>query len=67
MKRVAIVQSSYIPWKGYFDTIAAVDQFILDDDMQYTRRDWRNRNQVTTPQGVQKCAGTGEEQIPPED
>ena len=53
MKKVAIVQSNYIPWKGYFDMIAAVDEFILYDDMQYTRRDWRNRNQIKSPQGVQ--------------
>ncbi len=53
MKKVAILQSNYVPWKGYFDMIAAVDEFILYDDMQYTRRDWRNRNQIKTPQGVQ--------------
>ena len=53
MKKVAILQSNYIPWKGYFDMIAAVDEFVLFDDMQYTRRDWRNRNQVKTSQGVQ--------------
>lgn len=53
MKRVAIVQSNYIPWKGYFDLIAAVDEFVLYDDMQYTRRDWRNRNLIKTPRGVQ--------------
>lgn len=52
-KKVAILQSNYIPWKGYFDMIASVDEFILYDDMQYTRRDWRNRNQIKTPQGVQ--------------
>lgn len=52
-KKVAIVQSNYIPWKGYFDMIASVDEFILYDDMQYTRRDWRNRNQIKTPQGLQ--------------
>lgn len=52
MKKVAILQSNYIPWKGYFDMIAAVDEFILYDDMQYTRRDWRNRNQIKTSQGV---------------
>lgn len=51
MKRVAIVQSNYIPWKGYFDFINMVDEFILYDDMQYTRRDWRNRNYVKTPRG----------------
>jgi hypothetical protein len=52
-KRVAIVQSNYIPWKGYFDLIAACDEFILLDDVQYTRRDWRNRNRIKTPTGVQ--------------
>lgn len=51
MKKVAILQSNYIPWKGYFDMIAAVDEFILYDDMQYTRRDWRNRNKIKTLQG----------------
>jgi hypothetical protein len=53
VKKVAIVQSNYIPWKGYFDLIAAVDEFILYDDMQFTRRDWRNRNKIKTPQGLQ--------------
>ena len=52
MKKIAIIQSNYIPWKGYFDMIAAVDEFILFDDVQYTRRDWRNRNQIKTSQGV---------------
>ncbi|HRD69444.1 MAG TPA: WbqC family protein [Legionella sp.] len=52
MKKVAIVQSNYIPWKGYFDMIAAVDEFIIFDRMQYTKRDWRNRNQIKTAQGV---------------
>lgn len=51
-KKVAILQSNYIPWKGYFDMIAAVDEFILYDDMQYTRRDWRNRNQIKTAEGL---------------
>jgi len=52
MKRVAITQSNYIPWRGYFDLIASVDEFILYDDMQYTRRDWRNRNKIKTGQGT---------------
>lgn len=50
-KRVAIVQSNYIPWKGYFDLMNSVDEFILLDNVQYTRRDWRNRNLVKTPRG----------------
>lgn len=51
MKKIAILQSNYIPWKGYFDIINSVDEFILYDDMQYTRRDWRNRNKIMTPNG----------------
>jgi hypothetical protein len=51
-KRVAIVQSNYIPWKGYFDLINLVDEFILFDDRQFTRRDWRNRNLIKTAQGL---------------
>ena len=51
-KRVAIVQSSYAPWKGYFDLIARADEFILLDDVQFTRRDWRNRNRIKTPHGL---------------
>lgn len=52
-KRAAIVQSNYIPWKGYFDLIASVDEFILYDDVQFTRRDWRSRNVIKVPGGVQ--------------
>lgn len=51
-KKVAILQSNYIPWKGYFDLINMVDEFIFYDDMQYTRRDWRNRNKIKTPNGL---------------
>ena len=51
-KKVAISQSNYIPWKGYFDSIACVDEFVLYDDMQYTKRDWRNRNKIKTLSGL---------------
>lgn len=53
MKTVLITQSNYIPWKGYFDAIRASDVVVLYDDVQFTRRDWRNRNRIKTPQGVQ--------------
>jgi len=49
--RVAIIQSSYIPWKGYFDIIHEVDEFIFLDDVQYTVRDWRTRNRIKTANG----------------
>jgi hypothetical protein len=51
-KKVAVVQSNYIPWKGYFDLINLVDEFILYDELQYTRRDWRNRNIIKTANGT---------------
>ncbi len=51
-KRVAILQSNYIPWRGYFDIIARVDDFVFYDEVQYTKNDWRNRNRIKTPQGV---------------
>ena len=50
-KRVAVIQSSYIPWKGYFDLIRAADQFVLLDDVQFTKRDWRSRNRIKTKDG----------------
>jgi WbqC-like protein family len=53
MKKIAISQSNYIPWKGYFDLINTVDEFVLYDDMQYTKRDWRNRNKIKTKDGLQ--------------
>lgn len=52
MKKIIITQSNYIPWKGYFDSINMTDEFIIYDDMQYTKRDWRNRNQIKTREGL---------------
>jgi hypothetical protein len=51
-KSVAIVQSSYIPWKGYFDLIRAADEFILLDEVQFTKRDWRSRNRIKSKDGL---------------
>ena len=42
--KIVITQSNYIPWKGYFDLINYADKFIFFDEVQYTRRNWRNRN-----------------------
>ncbi|MDE3016856.1 MAG: UDP-4-amino-4,6-dideoxy-N-acetyl-beta-L-altrosamine N-acetyltransferase, partial [Pseudomonadota bacterium] len=52
-KKVAINQSGYLPWKGYFDIISRVDEFILLDDVQYPKNSWCNRNQIKTPAGLQ--------------
>lgn len=53
MTTVAVLQSNYLPWKGYFDLIHDADLFIFHDDLQYTKNDWRNRNRIKTPQGSQ--------------
>ncbi len=52
-KRVAVIQPNYIPWKGYFDVINMVDEFVLFECVQYTSRDWRNRNRIKTAHGTQ--------------
>jgi hypothetical protein len=51
--RVGVIQPSFIPWRGYFDFLASVDLFIFLDDVQYTAQNWRNRNQIKTPKGVE--------------
>ena len=51
-RRIAITQSNYLPWKGYFDLIRSVDQVVLYDEVQFTRRDWRNRNRIRTREGL---------------
>jgi hypothetical protein len=53
MTRVAVLQSNYVPWKGTFDLIGSVDDFVVYDGVQFTKNDWRNRNRIKTPQGVQ--------------
>ena len=52
MNKVAVIQSNYIPWKGYFDIIHEVDTFVFIDDVQMTKRDWRSRNKIKTPNGT---------------
>ena len=46
--KTAILQSNYIPWKGYFDLINSVDVFVIYDNVQYTKNDWRNRNKIVS-------------------
>lgn len=53
MKSALILQSNYIPWKGYFHAISKVDVFVLYDDVQYTKNDWRNRNLIKSKMGLQ--------------
>lgn len=51
--KVGIIQSCFVPWRGYFDFIDDVDLFIYHDDLQYTKNDWRNRNKIKTQNGLE--------------
>lgn len=65
-KKVGVLQSNYLPWKGYFDLISKVDLFIFHDDLQYTKNDWRNRNLIKTPNGTKWITipcGTNEKRL----
>jgi hypothetical protein len=52
MTTAAILQPNYVPWRGYFDMMDDVDVFVLLDDVQYTDRDWRNRNRIKARVGL---------------
>lgn len=51
MKKVAVIQSNYVPWIGYFAMVASVDLFVVYHCVQYTKNDWRNRNQIESVDG----------------
>jgi hypothetical protein len=48
-----VSQSNYLPWKGYFDLLRHADRLVLLDNVQFTRRDWRSRNLIKAPDGIQ--------------
>ncbi|MFH1004440.1 MAG: WbqC family protein [Bacteroidota bacterium] len=50
--KISIIQPCFVPWLGYFEQIALSDVFVYLDDVQYTKKDWRNSNQLKTPNGV---------------
>jgi len=49
---LVIMQPGYLPWLGFFDLMLRCDTFVVFDDVQYTVRDWRNRNRVKTSTGI---------------
>lgn len=50
--RIGALQTAYLPWLGFFDQIYRCDLFVIYDDLQYTKKDWRNRNRIKTSQGA---------------
>jgi len=51
--RICIIQSCYIPWKGFFDLIGRCDEYVIFDSVQYAKAHWHNRNRIKTANGVQ--------------
>lgn len=51
--RICIIQSCYIPWKGFFDLIGRCDEYVIFDSAQYVKRHWHNRNRIKTVNGVE--------------
>lgn len=49
---ISSIQPCFVPWLGYFEQIAAADIFVYLDDVQYTKKDWRNTNRLKSPYGV---------------
>lgn len=46
MKRVAIMQPYFLPYIGYFQLINAVDEFIIYDNIQFSKKGWFHRNRL---------------------
>ena len=46
MTSVVITQSNYVPWRGWYAMVRVADTLVYLDDVQFTRRDWRNRNVI---------------------
>ena len=51
--RICIIQSCYIPWKGFFDLIGQCDEYVIYDSAQYVKRHWHNRNRIKTASGLE--------------
>lgn len=43
-KTVAIMQPYFLPYMGYWQLINAADEFVVYDNIQYTKKGWINRN-----------------------
>lgn len=43
---IAIMQPYLFPYIGYFQLIAAVDRFVIYDDVQWIKGGWINRNRI---------------------
>jgi len=45
------MQPGYLPWLGFFELMARCELFVILDNVQFTKRDWRSRNRIRTKDG----------------
>ena len=45
-KKLGVMQPYFLPYIGYFQLIAAVDVFVVYDNIEYTKKGWINRNRM---------------------
>lgn len=50
--KLGIMQPYFLPYLGYFQLLHAVDQYVIYDNIKYTKKGWINRNRYL-------CAGQG--------
>lgn len=48
MTLAAILQPHYLPWIGYFEMVDRADVFVFLDDVDFIKREWKNRNRIRT-------------------
>jgi hypothetical protein len=46
LRKVAVMQPYFLPYIGYFQLVAAVDLFVIYDNIKYTKKGWINRNRL---------------------
>ncbi len=44
--KLAIMQPYFFPYIGYFQLVNAVDEFVVYDNIKYTKKGWINRNRI---------------------
>lgn len=44
--KIGIMQPYFMPYIGYFQLINAVDEFVVYDNIEYTKKGWINRNRI---------------------
>src|SRR5579863_2071341 len=49
--RVSIIQSAYIPWRGFFDLIGRCDAYVIYDSAGFSKGHWHNRNRIKRDRG----------------